>query len=268
MRDMNATASDQFCVITAVNDDQVLQDNLLASPLFANSKVEHVQLRDQPSASIAYNRGLDQTSAPICIFAHQDVYFPRPWLDQLCEQMAKLEEVDPDWAVLGLFGVTSFPHYIGCVWSSGLQRQLGRELEMPLRAASVDEMVIILRRSSGLRFDEQLPGFHFYGTDIVQSARLAGLDGYVIYAPAVHNSVPVQTLDGAFHAAYSFMRNKWRRQLPIHTTVTRITTFGFHQWRLRRRYRRKQKVAEAERMSMHKLNARSAPEIARDLGYE
>ena len=36
---------------------------------------------------------------------------------------------------------------------------------------SFDELLIVLRRDSGLRFDEGLPGWHMYGTDIVQTAR-------------------------------------------------------------------------------------------------
>ena len=48
---------------------------------------------------------------------------------------------------------------------------------------SVDELLIVLRIGSGLRFDERLPGFHLHGTDIVQSALHRGLGAFAIDAP-------------------------------------------------------------------------------------
>lgn len=56
----------------------------------------------------------------------------------------------------------------GLVWSNGLGREVRGVCEMPAQAISFDEVVLILRKDSGIRFDEQLPGFHLYGTDIVQ----------------------------------------------------------------------------------------------------
>ena len=88
---------------------------------------------------------------------------------------------------------------------------------------SVDELVIVLRRASGCAFDPNLPDFHLYGTDIVQTARRNGKSGYVAHIPVIHNSRPVTSLGGGYATAYKYMRRKWRHNLPIKTPVVPIS---------------------------------------------
>jgi len=53
---------------------------------------------------------------------------------------------------------------------------------------TLDEIVLIFRRDSGLSFDETLPHFHFYGTDICMRAAEQGRQCYAISAFCVHNT--------------------------------------------------------------------------------
>ena len=119
---------------------------------------------------MAYNRALDATTAEMVVFAHHDVYLPRGWDALLQRRLAEVAAIDPNWALFGPFGVALDAAHIGPVWSSSIGLIVGRVPMAPTQVQSYDEMVIVLRRSSGLRFDETLPGWHMYGTDIVTAS--------------------------------------------------------------------------------------------------
>ena len=170
----------RFAVVVACNDDEVLQSNLMRSPEISSFE-EVVVRRGFKSAGEAYNSGMDATTADVIVFAHQDVYLPDGWFKTLSDTIEKLSARDPQWAVLGLFGIALAGNEAGHVYSCGIQRVLGRPmLEAPVEVGSLDELVLIVRRSSGVRFDDKLPGFHLYGTDICLEARRKGMKSYAI----------------------------------------------------------------------------------------
>ena len=173
-----------WSLITASNDDTVLQSCLAGSPCVR-------------CAGAAYNAGIRQSTGDILVFAHQDVYLPPEWYSQLAAAVSQLSQSAPNWAVLGVFGITcdSRPH--GYMYCTGLQKVLGQSFSRPVPCASLDEVVLILRRSANLTFDEQLPGFHFYGTDICLEAQQRGLDSYIIPAFCVHNTEGMKFLPWA-----------------------------------------------------------------------
>jgi hypothetical protein len=215
-----------FDVVAAVNDEETLARNLAASPAIASGAARlHVE-RGAPCMGVAYNRGLDATRAEIVVFAHQDVYLPASWPARLAQAIACVEKADPNWGVLGPFGVTPEGRSAGRVWCAANRGLIGRAVDEPVPVQSLDELILVLRRGSRLRFDEALPHFHFYGTDIVQQARVARLGAYAADLPVVHNSKPVATLDAGYLAGWRYMRRKWRTRLPIVTPVTRIDRFG------------------------------------------
>lgn len=258
----------EWCCIAAVNDETVLRANLAASPALLAQPQRLTVLRDQSSASVAYNAGLDATAARICVFAHQDVYLPLGWDENLAKHVARLDRLDSGWAVAGLFGIDRNGIHVGRVWSTGIGREIGAPFSDPIPVQSLDELVIVLNRDSGLRFDPDLPSFHLYATDIVQIALSAGKGAYVVDAPVVHNSVPTPGLRGGYMLAYDYMRHKWRARLPIVTPVTRITRLGWHvRWQdlrtFRLNYRRAKRIRLASR-----LPRPDAKTIARRLGYE
>ena len=217
----------QPCIVVASNDETNLRRNLLISDCVSKAGVPvHVE-RGAPSAAIAYNRGLDATTAPIVIFAHQDVYFPPGWAERLAQVVAEVEARDPNWALISPFGMSADrAEHRGDVWTTSLSRRVGLPVTEPVPAQSFDELTIILRRASGLRFDETLPLFHLYGTDIVQTARATGLGAYVVNLPTVHNDGFHGRLGNDFAIGYHHVRRKWRKNLPIRTPVLWIDHFG------------------------------------------
>ncbi|MBW1739124.1 MAG: hypothetical protein JRJ69_16715 [Deltaproteobacteria bacterium] len=211
-----------WTLVAATNSKEVLETNLLGS-VEAESANELILMQDPESASHAYNEALCRSSNEILVFAHQDVYLPRGWGVELQEAISLLNRKDPDWGVAGVYGVTETGKGAGYVYSTGLRRFVGQCFSAPLQVRTLDEMLLIVRRSSGLQFDEDLPGFHLYGTDICLEAQMRGMKNYVLPCFTLHNSNGVRHLPLSFWQAYLYLRKKWRKQLPIMTPCTKIT---------------------------------------------
>jgi GT2 family glycosyltransferase len=220
----------EFSVVVAANDEVVLQDSLLRSPDIRSIK-EVIVRRGFDSAARAYNSGLDAAQSDVVVFAHQDVFLPEGWFQSVAQAIAVIAAQDPNWGVLGLFGITLGNHEAGHIYSTGIQRELGQPFDQPIAVSSLDEVLLIVRRSSGLRFDEKLPGFHLYGTDICMEAKRQGLNCYVLSAFCVHNSNGLHRLPSAYSRSLYYLRDKWRSQLPIRTPCMTITRWGLPLYR-------------------------------------
>lgn len=223
----------QFDLACASHSPAILSANLGRSPLLATRSL-HIE-SNAPSAAIAYNRALEATTAPVVVFAHHDVYLPPGWDGVLA---ARLAELPPDWAVFGSFGIGLDGAHIGPVWSSSLGMIVGRVPMAPAPVQAFDELLIVLNRASNLRFDESLPGWHMYGTDIAQTARAAGFGAYAGALPCIHNDRYHDALGTDFDEAYRFIQRKWADRLPIRTPITKISRSGLHLMRDRWRNRR------------------------------
>ena len=86
--------------------------------------------------------------------------------------------------------------------------------------ATLDELLLVVRRDSGLNFDPAL-GFHFYGADLCLQAHDRGLAVVVLAALCHHNSKTVE-LPKAFFASAAVFARKWSHQLPIATSCVLI----------------------------------------------
>lgn len=222
-----------YALICASHNDEILNANLARSPMITEGRVPlHLQ-RGATSAAVAYNRAIDTTDADILIFAHHDVYLPRGWEDLLTRRLREVAAHDPNWALYGPFGVGLDASHIGPVWSSSIGLIVGRVPTTPAEVQSYDEMVIVMRRSAGLRFDEALPGWHMYGTDIVTTARTCGLHAYAGALPTIHNDRYHDHLRDDFVECYTAMRHKWRDHLPLRTPIIKISKSGLHLYKNR-----------------------------------
>lgn len=210
----------------ASHSDEILGGNLGRSPCLSHLRL-HVE-RNAPSAAVAYNRALDATTEEIIVFAHHDVFLPQGWENLLLARLAEIAQLDPAWALYGCFGIGLDAAHIGPVWSSSLGMIVGRVPMEPVAVQSFDELLFVMRRSAGLRFDETLPGWHMYGTDIVTTARQKGLSAYAGALPCIHNDRYHDVLGADFSEAYRFMQKKWRDRLPLRTPITKISRSGLH----------------------------------------
>jgi len=135
------------------------------------------------SAPSALNYGLERAVGEIVVFCHQDVIFPPNWVNMLNDQISIVTKINKNWGVMGLFGITANGKQAGHVID-----RFGYFFcpPLPCEVMSLDELCLIIRKSSGLRFDERLGGFHFYGADLCLQAKVKGLPNVAIDACVQH----------------------------------------------------------------------------------
>jgi len=254
-------------VIAAVNSESILRNNLVRSSLFNHPNVTLTLQKGYFSASAAYNSAFKRCAYDLVVFVHLDVYIPDGWEEKVIRNIAYLDETDPTWAVLGVYGVMKSGQHVGYVWSSGLDNVIGQAFDLPVPVESVDELLIIVKKSSGIRFDDKLPGYHLYGTDIVQNSLAHNKGAYVICAPVIHNSRPVLFLDDDYLGAYTYVANKWRNNLPIPNCIAPIVNSRFLQLKMRLKHKLlKLRYSNIDRQSLDK---KYDPRIiAKNLGFE
>jgi hypothetical protein len=215
--------TNKITFVAAVNNRAILKENLAASSCFSLPASHEVLLREGfSSAAAAYNNAIDEATNDLIVFCHQDIFLPETWLPDLSRALDWLEVNDPNWGVLGCYGETLNDHGRGYIYSSG-RGVLGTPSAPPEPVQTLDEIVLILRKSSGLRFDERLPHFHLYGADICLRAARRGLKNYAISAFCVHNTNQTLVLPAEFYECYKHIKRTWREQLPVQTTCIRIT---------------------------------------------
>lgn len=222
---------DDMRLICASNNAGILAANLARSPL-----LDHVPLsviENAPSAGIAYAQGQHGSDEEILVFLHHDVFLPLGWERLLRQRIAEVAARDPDWALIGAYGVDAQERGWGPVWSSSLGQIVGFVPLEPLRAQSFDEVLIVMRRSAGLDWDRQLPGWHLYGTDIVTQAHARGLRAWSCALPLIHNDGYKENLDQGFGAAYAYLQRKWADRLPLRSPIIKISRMGHQLWRAR-----------------------------------
>lgn len=247
---MNSTyQADDIVFVTASHNETVLNANLKQSPVIADGRIPLEVVTGARSAATAYNRGLDATTAEIVVFVHHDVYIPEGWDEILLERIVEVERDDPNWGLLGPHGITWEGAHYGPVWSTSIGLILGRVPTRPVAVHSYDELMLILRRGTGLRFDEGLPNFHLYGTDITQTALAEGFGCYTAPMPLVHNDGFHDVLGQDFQDCFSYIQKKWRHKLPIKASVTEITRSGIKHMRSSRRARKSREFRKAMALS-------------------
>ncbi len=211
-------------IIAAVNNDQVLNSCLLSSPDL-KSGIELLLLRGHTSAASAYNAGICQAKGEYLVFIHQDVYLAEGWVERLRAALEHLSSKDPNWGVLGVWGINPAGQGVGYLYCTAIGRQLGEAFAGCKEVRSLDEVLLITRKSSGLQFDESVGGFHMYGTDICLEAARRGMRSYAISAFCIHNSNGYGMLPWDFWRACLQMRTKWRAVLPVITPCAEITNW-------------------------------------------
>ena len=212
----------KWSVISAVSNEEILKSCLLSSP-DVRSATEVILQTGYTSAAAAYNAAIAKAKADLLVFVHQDVYLPEGWIGTVQNAVEIISRSDPDWGVLGVWGPRSSGEGAGFVYDGAWRRVLGNQFEGGLEVDSLDEIVLLFRKSTGLRFDPYIPGFHMYGADICLEARRHHKRCYAIAAFCIHNTNQYGMLPWQFWKSYLAMRRKWKAQLPIRTTCTEIT---------------------------------------------
>lgn len=221
------TITEAITFIVPVNNKVEYEKKFLSSPLFHEGHPHEILVQlNFCSAAHAYNAAIDKATNDLMVFAHQDIWFPESWTKDLRRSVACLAEKDPSWGVLGCYGVTQDGPRWGYVYDSALDKILGTSFEYPKVVQTLDEIVLILRKSSKLYFDNTLPHFHFYGADICMTAKETGKKCYAISAFCIHNNNEYVFLPKEFYHNYLYIKRRWKKYLPIRTTCTIIDRFN------------------------------------------
>jgi len=239
--------------------DDFFETNLGASSLWKQRntlKHEWLVIKNDRGAGISdlYAQAQGVAHNPLLVFVHPDVMLPDDWYANFMLKLAQLEAVDPNWAVLGTAGVPLDFTYemdgrlkIASIITDGMSSPTRADNSADpepftfttgidnLPVQSLDEHLLVLR-AGPLKFDPNLPGFDLYGTDIVLSARQAGLKSYLLNINVKHKTVDADgntfnpnewwlkynSADYQNRAEVTkvYMLNKWRASkfLPVYGT--------------------------------------------------
>jgi hypothetical protein len=229
--------------VIPISDENIFTNNLFSSPLIINNNyknIEVIQQRGYKSASKAYNEGIDISKNDIIVCAHQDMIFPEFWLNELNRFIIYLNEADPNWGVLGCYGVDKHGKGYGYLYCTGNKKLFGNLMELPVQVQTLDEVVLIFRKSSGLRFDNDFPHFHLYGADICLSAAKNDMKCYAISAFSLHNTNKLRYLPDEYFDCLNYIKNKWHDYLPVYTSCVSVQRYNFltyFRYRYVRRYK-------------------------------
>jgi hypothetical protein len=210
--------------VSIFRDREVFERNCQCSEALRFATTLHIK-EGVESVARAYNAAIDESSDDILAFVHPDVYLPAPWAGALQDSLKWLETHDPNWGVLGLVGCNRSGGIVGFAYSTGWGRFIGCPFDVPTPVRTVDEFVFIIRKSSGIRFDEALPGAQsqLCATDVCLQAEQRGLSVYAVPCFSFHNSNGWSSLPHGFWKPYLYMRKKWWNALPIHVPYARLT---------------------------------------------
>jgi hypothetical protein len=208
--------------VACISDDEILQSNLLASPcLTHDSSHEVILVKSCKSAADGLNFGVNRAKCGWIVCVHQDVVLPTGWDHKLLEQLQAAEQLFGPIGVAGVYGVGPAIHQNGGFaadrigWVVDRGRVLHELPALPARAATLDELLLVVPGDTPLRFDPAL-GFHLYGADLCLQAAERDLAVVALEAPCDHNTRH-NTLPEAFFQSAEVFAEKWKHRLPVAT---------------------------------------------------
>ena len=221
--------------VVGVSDDEILKNNFMASPCVSAAASPHqvILVRDGLNVVSKLNRGLTLAANEWVVCVRQDVWLPAGWDLRLAQQIKAAEIWFGAIGVAGVYGVGDVIRADEPARKLGAERigwvvDRGRTLNdgpgLPARVATLDELLLVVRRDLPLRFDPAL-GFHLYGADLCLQARERGLAAVALGAFCHHNSRHIGLGEG-FHESAAVFARKWKHRLPIATPCVIIDRDG------------------------------------------
>ncbi len=202
--------------ICAVNDENVYQEVLLKSLAF-NRVGTITRVVGASSAADAFNRNVvNHPPNEITVLVHQDVYIPEGWTDRLEGIFDNVR-----FGVAGCVGCSGQLIY-GDVYASPTAYLDFNIDSLPVDVDSLDELVLIFPSNTPIRLDEEL-GWHMYGADACQKARMLGQRALVIKNRVVHYNKRT-AFDENFWDSIRIFYSKYKS--PIKTTIATIWEDG------------------------------------------
>ncbi|SFE41426.1 sulfotransferase [Roseivivax sediminis] len=140
-----------------------------------------------PTLGAALVHGIGKARHDLVALVHEDVLLLDGWQAQFEASLRRLEEHYPDWGMVGAVGRATDGTTLGH-WSDPATPEPRNTLAPDAFAEvdSLDDQLMVLRRSNSIHPDPALPGIHNIGPDLVIAHRERGLRSFVVDAPSVH----------------------------------------------------------------------------------
>ena len=207
--------------IVPVSDHDQYQRYFLSSPLF--DRESHFEILAQAgfrTSGQAYNDGIQKAQNDLIVCAHQDVVLPAMWATRFLARRSEVESSGVPVGVVGCWGRTRKGDYVGHIYHR--DRELFPQRALPARVQTLDELLISFRKSSGLRFDPDLPSFFGYAVDLCLQAQVRGLHNFVVDAPCIHQTADRNSVQKDMYKSWMYLLRKWKDFLPVWTPSGRI----------------------------------------------
>jgi hypothetical protein len=173
----------------------------------------------------ALNAGIKKCNSNVIVLCHQDVLYYEYWVEMLFDRIKEIERKDKKWGVLGTAGIDFKDNVTGAVYMIDGKLQWSATVsEKVYPVQTVDEHCMIIRKDSGLTFDERLGNWHFYGGDICLNALDRGMINYGILCPLVHNTNSGSLRGGVeeYMLIFDAFEKKWKNRFPKIRTTTAV----------------------------------------------
>jgi hypothetical protein len=161
------------------------------------------------------------------IYCHQDV-LAIDTINVLDRKIEELEKLDPCWAIAGNAGASTIRSFFKYFVNGSNEHEIeGFKNDLPVKVASLDENLLVIKSEAGLSTSSDLHGYHFYGTDLCINADILGYSCYVFKFLVQHKSFGNK--NEAFWGSRDLFISKYTRALRtriIQTTCARLGVAG------------------------------------------
>lgn len=221
-------------LICASHNNKILDRLLLRSNCVEKCKT--IVMKDFKKVTRAYNRSLNHLTDEddILVFVHHDVYFPNGWIERLEKIIKSIEyNIGNKWGVLGLIGTNlvngkqDFKGDLTTINPDTLKiGEIGYindleygKIKAYTQIETLDELCLIVKKKTllenNIRFDEKIPGNHFYGADLCFKMEEKGLLNFAIYNRAYHEGgTNIEALHGEYSKEFKkcvkYITNKYK----------------------------------------------------------
>lgn len=199
--------------VTMVTKDELYKENVINSTYENRNNIEYITVKNSESGASGLNTGVNIANNDIIICCHQDVYFEKGWYEKFNECLDKLDDVKKYgiWGILGFAGTTYDGKMVGTHSGLGMTEDI-------TKVQTLDESVLILKKSNNFKFDKGLIYFHMYGTDISLQSYDKNLNVYTLNVPIEHRTK--WTSGHGLIESCTYIVKKWKYKYKIiYTTV-------------------------------------------------
>lgn len=207
--------SRRLSFVTMVTKDELYQENVISSTYVNRNDIEYITVKNSKSGASGLNSGVEKATNNIVVCCHQDVFFENGWYEKLNKCLDKLNDITKYrlWGILGFAGTTYDGKMVGT--HSGLGMTDNMDI-IPVQ--TLDESVLIIKKSDNFKFDEGLIYYHMYGTDITLQSHSKDLNVYVLNVPIDHRTK--WTSGNGFGESVTYIQKKWHSKYNvIYTTI-------------------------------------------------